>query len=121
MRKGRHFAAVNCPRSDSRAITAQTTTAPRATVATDTIRLRVLARGPVHVVAQYDETALRLDFTWSGEPLPGVHEMRIEPEHGEERMQLTLAAAMIRHQADHLAESRAADGRQRLSVTLDDL
>lgn len=83
--------------------------------------MAVLAQGPVHVVAQYDEIALRLDFTWAGEALPGKKNMRIEPEHGEERMQLTLAAAMIRHQADHLAESRAADGRQRLSVTLDDL
>lgn len=81
----------------------------------------LLARGPVQATAQYDEIALRLDFTWTGEPLPRAGEMRIDAEHGAARLQLPLAAAMIRHQADHLAESRLGDGRQRLSVTLDDL
>ena len=83
--------------------------------------MSVLARGPVHVVAQYDETALRLDFTWSGSPLPGADAMRIAPEQHASHLQLPLAAAMIRHQADHLSESRLADDRQRLVVTLDDL
>lgn len=81
----------------------------------------VLARGPVQVTAQYDEIALRLDFTWTGDALPDPRDMRIEPDHGAARLQLPLAAAMIRHQADHLAESRLGDGRQRLTVTLDDL
>lgn len=81
----------------------------------------VLARGPAEVTAQYDEIALQLDFTWTGDALPGARDMRIEPEHGAARLQLPLAAAMIRHQADHLAVSRLGDGRQRLCVTLDDL
>ena len=72
----------------------------------------VLARGPAEVTAQYDEIALQLDFTWTGDALP---------DHGAARLQLPLAAAMIRHQADHLAESGLGDGRQRLCVTLDDL
>lgn len=81
----------------------------------------VLAQGPVDVRAQYDEVALRLDFTWTGAALPGALDMPIEPEHGADRLQLPLAAAMIRNQADHLTASQLGDGRQRLSVSLDDL
>lgn len=81
--------------------------------------MKVAARGPTQVVAQYDEVALRLDFTWPGEPLPGAG--RVELGNSVSDATLPLAAAMIRHQADHMAESRLADGRQRLIITLDDL
>ena len=81
--------------------------------------MHVVSRGPLEAVAQYDEVALRLDFTWTGKPLPGAQPMRLDA--GDAETKLPLAAAMIRHQADHLVESRLADGRQRLIVTLDDL
>jgi len=81
--------------------------------------MTVVARGPAQVNATYDEVALRLDFTWPGEPLPGAG--RVDLGNSVSDATLPLAAAMIRHQADHLGEQRLGDGRQRLSVTLDDL
>ena len=81
--------------------------------------MSVVARGPAQVNATYDEVALRLDFTWPGDPLPGAG--RVDLGNSVSEATLPLAAAMIRHQADHLGEQRLADGRQRLSVTLDDL
>lgn len=84
---------------------------------------RHLATSPVAVSAQYDEVALRLHFTWTGRPLSSVEAGRakISLDDDEEDVALRLAVAMIRHIADHVAESRPADGRQRLSLTLDDL
>ena len=81
----------------------------------------VLARGPVEAVAQYDETALRLDFTWRGEALPSADATRVDHGLSAAEAAVPLAAAMIRHQADHLSELRLGDGRQRISITLDDL
>ena len=81
--------------------------------------MTVVARGPAQVNATYDEVALRLDFTWPGDPLPGAG--RVDLGNSVSDATLPLAAAMIRHQADHLGEQRLGDGRQRLSVTLDDL
>jgi len=81
----------------------------------------VVARGPVEAVAQYDETSLRMDFTWTGDGLPGAGQGQVDLGHSAAEATLPLAAAMIRHQADHLTEQRLGDGRQRLSVTLDDL
>jgi hypothetical protein len=62
-----------------------------------------------------------MDFTWTGEALPGAMNSRVELGQSDAQVRLPLSAAMIRHQADHLAGSRLADGRQRLTITLDDL
>lgn len=83
--------------------------------------MSAMKSGPAEVAAQYDEVALRIDFTWTGEPLPGTSGARVDLGSSVQDAALPLAAAMIRHQADHLAESRLGDGRQRLTVTLDDL
>jgi xanthine/uracil permease len=80
----------------------------------------VLARGPVAAVAQYDEVTLKLDFTWEGDPLPGPAGTRIDPAAAD-AARLPLAVAMLRHQVDHLAEQALGAGRQRLTLTLDDL
>lgn len=81
----------------------------------------VIARGPVAVDAQYDETALRLDVSWTGAPLPQEDAARIGAAQAAAEAKLPLAAAMIRHIADHISESRSGNGSQRLSLTLDDL
>jgi len=85
------------------------------------LAMGVVSRGPVTAAAQYDETALRMDFTWTGEALPGAMNSRVDLGQSDAQVRLPLSAAMIRHQADHLAGSRLADGRQRLTITLDDL
>jgi xanthine/uracil permease len=85
------------------------------------LAMGVVARGPIAAVAQYDETALRLDFTWAGEPLPGAMSSRVAFDQSDSQVTLPLASTLIRHQADHLAGTTLADGRQRLTVTLDDL
>ena len=80
-----------------------------------------LAEGPVEVVAQYDEVALRLDVNWAGRPLPAGPADRIDAAADEAAAALPLATAMIRHLADHVSESALPGGRQRLVLTLDDL
>ena len=83
--------------------------------------MHVVARGPVVAAAQYDEVTLKLEFSWEGAPLPGAEPLRIDPGAATEATRLPLAMAMLRHQADHLAEQSLERGRQRLTVTLDDL
>ncbi|MEI7597926.1 MAG: solute carrier family 23 protein [Aestuariivirga sp.] len=67
----------------------------------------VLARGPVEAVAQYDETALRLDFTWAGDALPGASSSRVDTGHSAAEAALRLAAMMIRHQGRTTLPSHA--------------
>jgi hypothetical protein len=85
------------------------------------LAMGIVSRGPVTAAAQYDETALRLDFTWAGEALPGAMNSRVKLGQSDAQVTLPLSTTMLRHQADHLASSRLADGRQRLTITLDDL
>lgn len=81
--------------------------------------MSVMGATDVAAAAQYDEVSLRLDFTWTGPPLP-TSPAALAGFDGDGAA-LPLAAAMIRHIADHRSESPLPGGRQRLSATLDDL
>lgn len=80
-----------------------------------------LATSSVAVTAEYDEVTLRLDFTWTGLPLSAAERTGINLEDDEAEVAAALAVAMIRHVADHVDVSTTADGRQRLTLTLDDM
>lgn len=84
---------------------------------------RHLVTSPVKVVAQYDEVALKLDFSWEGQPFGASLARRADValDDADDDVSPRLAAAMIRHTADHLTESTDKSGRQRLTLTLDDL
>lgn len=81
--------------------------------------MKVVARGPAQVTAQYDEVALLLDFVWPGDPLAAG--ARVQLSDSASDAALRLATAMLHHQADVVSASQLSDGRQRLCVTLDDL
>ncbi len=63
---------------------------------------------------QYNETDLRIELSWQGEPL--VLGATVNPEADDD----TLQIALMRHWADELSPDSKADGRQTLVAYIDD-
>lgn len=82
---------------------------------------RILADGPIHILARYDETSLRLEFTWKGQPLPQSAGVKPGELHDTDEAQIRMAAALFRHHAEQLIELRKNDGSHLARVIIDDL
>jgi xanthine permease XanP len=82
-----------------------------------------LSSAPLKVTAHYDEVSLTLVFGWSGRPFSGITQggLRAGMEIEEDEAVLRLAAAMVRHRADHISEARMPGGWQELTLVLDDV